>query len=229
MWPFRRREARGRHALGAAVTGIPTTPMRPTPVPPVAETMPSRAVPDAVAVPVQAVPLPAPAPAPAEPDAVVVPVPLVPGPAPSAFMAPVATPLPSAPPTLPSLPAQPVDFEPALLELAGWGSTDQIPVQAAAPATVVATKPRVEEPAPVLPAPVQTVMVVDTPAVLSIPAVVQPPAVVPSPAPVGPRVELGFTDGTFRMLDPQSAAAQALSDLVGELTGNSERSSASAS
>ena len=32
-------------------------------------------------------------------------------------------------------------------------------------------------------------------------------------------MELGFTDGSIRLLDPRSPAAQALSDLVGELTG----------
>jgi hypothetical protein len=38
------------------------------------------------------------------------------------------------------------------------------------------------------------------------------------PSPGGPRVELGFADGSYRMLDPASPAAQALSDLVTELT-----------
>lgn len=205
MWPFRRREARGRHALGAAVTGIPTMPMRPPPVTQVAETVPALsvpavpavpAVPDAVAVPVQAVSMTARPTAPAVPDAVVVPVPVAPLPAPPVFMAPVATPLPSAAPTLPSLPVQPVDLEPALLELADWGSAEQ-PVQPTAPALVpaaIAPAADVEKPLSVTAMSVQT------------------------PGPVGPRVELGFTDGSFRRLDPGSSAAQELSDLVTQLT-----------
>jgi hypothetical protein len=44
-----------------------------------------------------------------------------------------------------------------------------------------------------------------------------PPAVTPEQA--GPRVELGFSDGTVRMLDPSSPTARALGDLVAELTG----------
>ena len=38
------------------------------------------------------------------------------------------------------------------------------------------------------------------------------------PARPGPRVELGFADGTYRMLDPESETARVLADLVGELT-----------
>ena len=41
------------------------------------------------------------------------------------------------------------------------------------------------------------------------------PVVPPAPeAPVGPRVELGFRDGTSTLLDPGSAEAQALEELA---------------
>jgi hypothetical protein len=115
-WPFR-REPSGRHALGAAVTGIPAAP----PAPPRA-----------------------------------------------ALLSPVV----SAPAVAP------VDGEPF------------VPAQ---------TEP-VE--APALPVPT-------------------PPSRPPLGTPCGPRVELGFTDGTYGMLDPASDTALALAELVGELTGAS--------
>jgi hypothetical protein len=54
------------------------------------------------------------------------------------------------------------------------------------------------------------------PAWVAAPVPYVPPSAAPAPA--GPRVELGFADGTYRMLDPQSSAAQKLNDLVAELT-----------
>jgi hypothetical protein len=51
----------------------------------------------------------------------------------------------------------------------------------------------------------------------------------PPAAPSGPRVELGFADGTFRMLDPTASAAQALSELVAELTSKDTGPGATAS
>jgi hypothetical protein len=57
-----------------------------------------------------------------------------------------------------------------------------------------------------------------------------PPAPAPQPtATPGPRVELGFADGSFRMLDPSSSAAQQLSDLVAQLTSKSDDVTATAS
>lgn len=50
------------------------------------------------------------------------------------------------------------------------------------------------------------------PAPDSVQTPVEPPA-----APTGPRVELGFADGSVRTLDPASADAQALGDLVQQL------------
>jgi hypothetical protein len=162
-----RREPRGRHALGAAVTAIPTAPPRPTPVPVPLDAWSSWSAPGAPQpVPHAAVP----------PVPSAVPAPYVP---PDPPVDAVTEPAPVTAPALPVLPVQPVDLEPSLLDLAG--TLPSQPVQA------------------------------------------------PPPARTGPRVELGFADGTFRMLDPSSSAAQALSDLVGELTGKGERPSPSAS
>lgn len=176
--PFR-REPKGRHALGAAVTGIPAAPVAmPVPLP----------VTDVVGGWGSA-PAPAPAPAPVAP-ADVAPLPVTPVAPVVETPAPVQSTVPSLP-ALPALPAQPADLDMALLHLPVHGEISAPP--AAAP---------------------------EVPAVL-------PPA--PRLGSTGPRVELGFADGTFRMLDPGSSAAQALSDLVAELTGKGDRPSATAS
>jgi hypothetical protein len=141
-----RRQPRGRHALGAAVTAIPSAPAKPAPVP-VPVPVPAQAWPPANAV----------VSAPQPPRPAVVPSPAVP--------AVPGTPAPAEPlvaaPSLPLLPVQAVDLDPALLDLAG----------------------------PLAP-----------------------------PVSSGPRVELGFADGSFRTLDPDSSAAQQLSELVELLT-----------
>jgi hypothetical protein len=175
-----RREPKGRHALGAAVTGIPSAPARPMPVPLPVDLTPTEVLPQ----PVQPAPLP-----PAPLHAVVAPAAPV---EPAAVVAAVVVP----PAPLPALPVQPLDLDLALLDLGG--PVFPLPVTPPAPAVIP---------------PVQA-------------APVEPPSVV---VPVGPRVELGFADGTFRMLDPSSSAAQALSDLVAELTSKGDGFTASAS
>lgn len=145
-----RKQAKGRHALGAAVTALPSAPPRPAPV-----RAPVPVSSESWSTPVEAV-------------AVVTP------PAPPA---PVAAVPPSVPPQpLPSLPVQPLDLHPVLLELAG---------PACAP-------PAMAPPVPVLPAGRPT-------------------------APGGPRIELGFADGTSRTLDPASEQAAALTALADQL------------
>jgi hypothetical protein len=129
----RRKEAGGRHALGAAVTGIPTAPTRPATVPILADQPWSERY------------------------------------ATTAFS-----------------PVQPTPVQPAPMQ--------RVPVQAA---------------------PVQAAPVREAPPLQA--------------DPTGPRVELGFADGTFRMLDPSSSDALALCELVAELTCRDERPGTTAS
>jgi hypothetical protein len=59
------------------------------------------------------------------------------------------------------------------------------------------------------------------PAPRAAPLSAAPPAVAPQPVapPGGPRVELGFRDGSSAALDPGSEAAQALDELARLLAG----------
>lgn len=130
---------------------------------------------------------------------------------------PDGTPLFSAPPVEADAPVRtvPVDL-PAL------------PVQPAAPVAPVPAA--VEAPTPVEPvcapppAPGLDALLAAAQAVESTPTVAPPVAAPPAPQALrqGTRVELGFADGSFRMLDPNSDTARALSELVGELTGSGE-------
>jgi hypothetical protein len=195
-----RKEPRGRHALGAAVTSIPTGPLPPV-VPGQARAAAAQPVPAAVVVPVQPLP-PLPAPSP-------VPGPVAPAVAATPPAAPV-TPLtatPQRPVTLPAVPV-PVAAPPPAVDplVAPLELLDVVPV--AGPLLVEDAARH---------APVARLEPVPTPA-----AAAPPPPSVDVPAPAGPRVELGFSDGSSRTLDPQSSAAQRLQALVGELTRPNE-------
>lgn len=235
-WSFRRQPS-GKHALGAAVTAIPAGPVvavRQLPV-------------DLPTVPVQSV-APAQEPAPlapardvlAAPPSVVPPQPVVTehvvGAPVERFVEPPALfvpeqPVLSAPPVEADAPARPVRVD-----------LPTVPVQPAAPVLPEPPAPVVQ----VLPAPAVPVVPVQvlTPAPPAQPLPVAPPAsgldallaaasaverlaVAPAVArPAAPavrqgtRVELGFADGSIRMLDPESETARALSQLVGELTSS---------
>lgn len=197
-----RREATGRHALGAAVTAIPSGP------PPVAVAVPV-AAPAVPVVPVQ--PLPDAAPPRTDVTSVV-------GPAPETEVANGLTRVDAAVPPAPVAAVR--ELPPAE---SGLVPVQQVPVHVpTAPVQLVvpaqagpADVPSVEDLldlAPLVQAPV--------------PPLVQPEA--PRTAPevperLGPRVELGFADGTYRMLDPDSETARVLADLVGELTSTPPR------
>ena len=56
-------------------------------------------------------------------------------------------------------------------------------------------------------------------AVTAIPSAPASAGTAAPPLPAGPRVELGFRDGTSTCLDPTSAEAQALDELARLLTG----------
>jgi len=192
---WRGRQARGRHALGAAVTGIPAAPVRPAQVPVLADQPWSERFPEA---------LPGGQPVAADPTTSAVPPPEAPVPVAPVVAPPEALPqVPAARPAPePAPPSQPGSLPPGpellgeLLPLA----TSRPPAQAA----------------PLLP-----------PAAAVAP-VAAPAAPVPA-APAGPRIEIGFADGTFGSLDPASSAARALSDLVAELTSKDAGRGASAS
>lgn len=243
-WPFRRTPS-GRHALGAAVTAIPSAPVPPAlavslpvpvqaagaaPPPVVVAAVPPAAVVD---VPQQAAPASLPvAPAPvAVPAPVRAAVPITP-PASARAAEPDLAELPvilsAVPPASPPVvPLQPVEAPPAVLA--------PPPASALPPAArVVPTSAR--EASAALLEELMMLASVDAPQLdLAVPA---PPAQAPSlpllvedhrdvvpqspqgvATPAGPRVELGFADGSYRMLDPASPAAHALQDLVAELTG----------
>jgi hypothetical protein len=186
IW-FRRRP-KGRHALGAAVTSIPSRPL---------------GTPSATA--------PAPVPSPAQP--------LVPRAQVLAVVAsvdvvdePVVRPVPER--VLP----RPVDVEPVVVEPV------DVPPAPPLPARVPSVPVQALPPMDLI---VGDVPPTEAPAVLASQSAPPPPVQpVPAPAaarmdpsrPFGPRVELGFADGSLRVLDPQSPTAQALSELVGELT-----------
>ncbi|HWG95266.1 MAG TPA: hypothetical protein VNU66_13705 [Mycobacteriales bacterium] len=215
-----RKEPKGRHALGAAVTSIPSGPVAAPPLVPAQPVAPVRAERQPVG-PVQ--------PAPVRQSAT--------GPSP---VAPVERVVTAPPPVLDPLvaPLELLDVVPAAGPLlvddaaraAGAAAAPVRSWQPAAAPAVLDEPPPVVTAAPAPPAPAPLLVddaarrLPDAPAPVAAPA----PAWVPSPvayappsaqAPVsGPRVELGFTDGSFRMLDPQSTAAQRLNALVGELT-----------
>lgn len=133
--------------------------------------------------------------------------------------APVVRDVVAAPPV--AVPAQPVVSEPAPRPAPVVPAPPAIPTQAPAPLAPAA---------PAAPSPLDPLLLAGE--LLSAPPVqagppdeVAPPALrrPPTPqaeAPVRPgtRVELGFADGTIRMLDPDSRTARALGELVGELT-----------
>lgn len=214
-----RREPSGRHALGAAVTAIPTGP--PTapvvlPVPTGAEPMvPVQVVEDAVApARVQAAPVvadAAPPAAPAEPVDIDVPA------APTTAVLPVsaAADLPVMP--VLHVPSQPLAAPPAQAFVpAQAGSSEPFPVEhlhALAPLGLppVPAEPAAAQPFPAVPPAASADDVAPTVELAEVVQPVQPPR-------NGPRVELGFADGTYRMLDPESETARVLADLVGELT-----------
>lgn len=216
-WPFR-RDPSGRHALGAAVTAIPSRPGSDVPAPVVPAFVPSPELPT-VRADVTVAPMPA---------LSVQPLRTGPMPQPPPLAEPVveqlravdvtstqgAAPLPHADPVELVVPLELLDALPpreVSLEALDRAPAESMPVQQPAVAVPV-----------VLAVPAQAAAV-DLP---------RPPVVVPAqPEPVdaeplpmlrpvtGPRVELGFADGTYRMLDPASDTARALSDLVEELKG----------
>jgi hypothetical protein len=157
-WSLRPRP-HGRHALGAAVTGLPTAPVQSTPL----------LVEQQVPAPEQALDSP-------------------------------TVPAPRQPPHLPPAPLP-------------------VPVQAPPPAAA----------APPVAAPPVAAPPVTAPPAPAPPPVVAPPAAAAPPRPRGPRVQLGFADGTYSTLDPTSDAARALAAVVDQLTAGDARPGATAS
>lgn len=128
----------------------------------------------------------------------------IPSALPTPLRPPPAPPPPVLSPVLPPVsPALPVDAGPPrpLAER----STPVEAVLPPSPLLPIAVVPPLPAPRPAVVQPVQP---------LDLPAA--PPAEVPAAA--GPRVELGFTDGSFRTLDPASSQAAALSELAEQLT-----------
>lgn len=246
-WPFRRQPA-GRHALGPAVTAIPSGPVAPVASASSAPVVPSPAAASIVAVPVTV-------PVVAVPGAAVRPLPAEP------YVEPVEPVQVHA--AVPDAPAVQLSSADPVLDLPGldW-SADRPPAHPPLPAGSVPTQPvhvdvvPVQRP-PVEPAALPIELLLDLAPVVQAP---RPPTSLPGPvaqlpvlhpqtepaAPVdagappaphppppaspvpsvpdrsGPRVELGFADGTYRMLDPASDTAKALGELVAELTSAPE-------
>jgi hypothetical protein len=68
-----------------------------------------------------------------------------------------------------------------------------------------------------VPAPVAVPVQVE-PAAVPLPVAMQVPVATPVPPPAGPRVELGFRDGSTAALAPGSEQAKALTDIASLLT-----------
>lgn len=198
-----RRAPRGKHALGAAVTSIPSAPLRvaaplaaamqPQAPPPVVEAESSMmasiseliASGEAWASDLEdfhALHTPAAEPAPAAP------VPTVPAPLPPVEVAAPAYDPPPAP-VFEAVPVAPAPLPPVV------------------PAPPVVTLPSVEEPS--ARASLQAALADLLP---------QQEAVDTYPSPAAPRVQLGFRDGTSASLDPDSEQALALELLAQSLT-----------
>jgi len=231
MWPFRR--SRGRHALGAAVTGIPSGPLAPAPVAPPVETYAAKA-PATAAVSVtptppaeEVRPALAAAPPPAVPPVQAKPVEVspvqakpvevpttVPAAAPPAAVVPAAVPPPA--------PAPRTVAAPAVHDAWSGPPEDLRPARLSRPAEDRAAAGRVPRPAldrrlnrgASRPEALHSGHAIVPAGVLGRPA----PAAVPAPAPAARlRVELGFTDGSTAALDPASEQARALEDLASVL------------
>lgn len=220
-WPFR-RDPSGRHALGAAVTAIPSRPGAVVPAPVVPTVVPAPAVP--ILVPAPELPT-------VRADVVVAPMPAL-------AVQPVREGAMPPPPPV----AEPVVEQPRATDVTAAPAADLLlhadPVEMVVPLELLdALPPQALDRAPVEPMPVQQPAVavpvvpvvpaqaaaVDLPTQpVVVPAQPEPVEAEPLPSPrplAGPRVELGFADGTYRMLDPASDAARALSELVDELKG----------
>ncbi len=230
MWPFRR--SRGRHALGAAVTGIPSGPLAPARVAPPVETYAAKApataavfvppTPPAEEVrPAVAAPPPAVPPVRAKPVEVPTTVPAAPTPAavvPSAVVPVHVVPAAAAPPD----PRPKTVAAPAVHDAWSGPPEDLRPARLSRPAEDRAAAGRVPRPAldrrlnrdASRPEALRSGHAIVPAGVLGLPA----PAAVPAPVPAARlRVELGFTDGSTAALDPASEQARALEDLASVL------------